>query len=60
MPETYYVRINAADVRPLEDALLAIQNTATDARAYFEVVSLRVSPAAPTSAGPAGATMATR
>ena len=60
MPETYYVRINAADVRPLEDALLAIQNTATDARAYFEVVSLRVSPAAPTSAGPAGATMANR
>jgi hypothetical protein len=60
MPETYYLRLNAVDVRPLEDALLAIQNTATDARAYFEVVSLRVSPAAPTSAGPAGATMTNR
>jgi hypothetical protein len=60
MPETYYLRVNAVDVRPLEDALLAIENTATDARAYFEVVSLRVSPAAPTSAGPAGATMTNR
>lgn len=60
MPETYYVRINAADVRPLEDAFLAIENTAVDARAYFEVVSLRVSPAAPTSAGPAGAQIANR
>ncbi len=60
MPETYYLRINAVDVRPLEDALLAFQNTATDERAHFEVVSLRVSPAAPTSAGPAGAAMTNR
>jgi hypothetical protein len=60
MPETYYVRLNAVDVRPLEDAFLAIENDATDARAYFELVSLRVSPAAPTSAGPAGSTMANR
>jgi len=56
MPETYYLRMNAVDVRPLEDALLAIQNTATDERAYFEVVSLRVSPAAPSSAFSSGAT----
>jgi len=56
MPETYYLRMNAVDVRPLEDALLAIQNTATDARAYFEVVSLRVSPAAPSSGFSSGAT----
>jgi hypothetical protein len=55
MPETYYLRLNAVDVRPLEDALLAIQNTATDARAYFEVVSLRVSPAAPSSGFSSGA-----
>ncbi len=60
MPETYYLRLNAVDVRPLEDALLSIQNTATDERAHFEVVSLRVSPAAPTSAGPAGAAMTNR
>jgi len=56
MPETYYLRMNAVDVRPLEDALLAIENTATDERAYFEVVSLRVSPAAPSSAFSSGAT----
>jgi hypothetical protein len=53
MPETYYLRLNAVDVRPLEDAFLAIENDATDDRAYFELVSLRVSPAAPASTGTA-------
>ena len=50
MPETLYIKLDAVDVRPLEDGLLAIFNTeTTDERRYFELVSLRVSPSAPLS-----------
>lgn len=50
MPETLYIKLDAVDARPLEDGLLAIFNTeASDERRYFELVSLRVSPAAPLS-----------
>jgi len=50
MPETLYIKLDAVDVRPLEDALLAIfNNETTDDRRYFELVSLRVSPSAPLS-----------
>lgn len=50
MPETFYVQLDAVDVRPLEDGLLGIFNTETsDERRYFELISLRVSPAAPLS-----------
>ena len=55
MPETFYVQLDAVDVRPLEDGLLGIFNTETsDERRYFELVSLRVSPAAPLSNNTAG------
>jgi hypothetical protein len=55
MPETLYFRMNAVDVRPLEDGLFAILNNETaDDRRYFELVSLRVSPAAPVSNNTAG------
>ena len=50
MPETLYIKLDAVDTRPMEDGLLAIfNNEATDSRRYFELVSLRVSPSAPTS-----------
>jgi hypothetical protein len=50
MPETLYIKLDAVDVRPLEDALLGIFNNETvDDRRYFELVSLRVSPSAPLS-----------
>jgi hypothetical protein len=50
MPETLYLKLDAVDVRPLEDGLLGIfNNEATDERRYFELVSLRVSPSAPLS-----------
>jgi hypothetical protein len=50
MPETLYIKLDAVDVRPLEDALLGIfNNETTDDRRYFELVSLRVSPSAPLS-----------
>lgn len=50
MPETLYIKLDAVDVRPLEDGLLAIFNNETaDDRRYFELVSLRVSPSAPLS-----------
>lgn len=50
MPETLYIKLDAVDVRPLEDGLLAIfNNEASDERRYFELVSLRVSPSAPLS-----------
>jgi hypothetical protein len=50
MPETLYIKLDAIDVRPLEDGLIAIFNTeTTDDRRYFELVSLRVSPSAPLS-----------
>lgn len=50
MAETLYIKLDAVDVRPLEDGLLAIFNNETaDDRRYFELVSLRVSPAAPLS-----------
>ena len=50
MPETLYIKLDAVDVRPLEDGLLAIFNTeTTDDRRYFELISLRVSPSAPLS-----------
>ena len=50
MPETLYIKLDAVDVRPLEDGLLAIfNNETTDDRRYFELVSLRVSPSAPLS-----------
>lgn len=50
MPETMYLKLDAVDVRPSEDGLLAIfNNETTDERRYFELVSLRVSPSAPTS-----------
>jgi len=50
MPETLYIKLDAVGVRPLEDGLLAFFNTeSSDERRYFELVSLRVSPAAPTS-----------
>jgi hypothetical protein len=55
MPETLYFRMNAVDVRPLDDGLFAILNNETvDDRRYFELVSLRVSPAAPVSNNTAG------
>lgn len=55
MPETLYIKLDAVDVRPLEDGLLAIFNTeTTDERRYFELVSLRVSPSAPLSNNTAG------
>lgn len=55
MPETLYIKLDAVDVRPLEDGLLAFfNNEATDERRYFELVSLRVSPAAPLSNATAG------
>lgn len=55
MPETLYLKLDAVDVRPLEDGLLAIfNNETTDERRYFELVSLRVSPSAPTSNNTAG------
>jgi hypothetical protein len=55
MPETLYFRMNAVDVRPLDDGLFAILNNETvDDRRYFELVSLRVSPAAPGSNNTAG------
>lgn len=55
MPETLYLKVDAVDVRPLEDGLLAIfNNEQTDARRYFELVSLRVSPSAPISNTTAG------
>jgi hypothetical protein len=55
MPETLYIKLDAVDVRPLEDGLLAIfNNEQTDPRRYFELVSLRVSPAAPISNTTAG------
>ncbi len=50
MTETLYLKLDAVDVRPLEDGLLAIfNNETTDDRRYFELVSLRVSPSAPLS-----------
>ena len=50
MPETLYLKMDAVDVRPLEDGLLGIfNNESADERRYFELVSLRVSPAAPLS-----------
>jgi len=50
MAETLYLKLDAVDVRPLEDGLLGIFNTETaDDRRYFELVSLRVSPSAPLS-----------
>lgn len=50
MPETLYLKLDAVDVRPLEDGLLGIFNNETaDDRRYFELVSLRVSPSAPLS-----------
>ena len=55
MPDTLYIKLDAVDVRPLEDGLLAIfNNEQTDARRYFELVSLRVSPSAPISNNTAG------
>lgn len=55
MAETFYIKLDAVDARPLEDALLAIFNDDTsDSRRYFELVSLRVSPSAPTSNAIAG------
>jgi hypothetical protein len=55
MPETLYIKLDAVDVRPLEDALLGIfNNETTDDRRYFELVSLRVSPSAPLSNNFAG------
>ena len=50
MAETLYLKMDAVDVRPLEDGLLGIFNNETaDDRRYFELVSLRVSPSAPLS-----------
>ena len=50
MAETLYIKLDAVDVRPLEDGLLGIfNNETTDDRRYFELVSLRVSPSAPMS-----------
>jgi hypothetical protein len=50
MPETLYIKMDAVDVRPLEDGLLGIFNNETaDDRRYFELISLRVSPSAPLS-----------
>jgi hypothetical protein len=50
MAETLYIKLDAVDVRPLEDGLLGIFNTETaDDRRYFELISLRVSPSAPLS-----------
>jgi hypothetical protein len=55
MAETLYLKVDAVDVRPLEDGLLAIFNNETvDERRYFELVSLRVSPSAPVSNNTAG------
>ncbi len=55
MPETLYIKLDAVDVRPLEDGLLGIfNNESADERRYFELVSLRVSPAAPLSNTAAG------
>jgi len=55
MPETLYIKLDAVDVRPLEDGLFAIFNNETaDDRRYFELVSLRVSPSAPLSNTTAG------
>jgi len=55
MPETLYIKLDAVDVRPLEDGLLGIfNNEASDDRRYFELVSLRVSPSAPLSNTTAG------
>lgn len=55
MPETLYLKLDAVDIRPLEDGLLGIfNNEATDERRYFELVSLRVSPSAPLSNNTAG------
>ena len=55
MPETLYLKLDAVDVRPLEDGLLGIfNNEASDDRRYFELVSLRVSPSAPLSNTTAG------
>ena len=50
MAETLYIKLDAMDVRPLEDGLLGIFNNETaDDRRYFELISLRVSPSAPLS-----------
>jgi hypothetical protein len=50
MAETLYIKLDAVDVRPLEDGLLGIFNNETaDDRRYFELISLRVSPSAPLS-----------
>jgi hypothetical protein len=55
MAETLYIKLDAVDVRPLEDGLLGIfNNETTDDRRYFELVSLRVSPSAPLSNTTAG------
>lgn len=55
MPETLYLKMDAVDVRPLEDGLLGIfNNETTDDRRYFELISLRVSPSAPLSNAGAG------
>ena len=55
MPETLYLKLDAVDVRPLEDGLLGIfNNESADERRYFELVSLRVSPSAPLSNTTAG------
>ena len=55
MAETLYLKLDAVDVRPLEDGLLGIFNNETaDDRRYFELVSLRVSPSAPLSNNTAG------
>ena len=55
MAETLYIKLDAVDVRPLEDGLLGIfNNETTDDRRYFELVSLRVSPSAPLSNNTAG------
>jgi hypothetical protein len=55
MPETLYLKMDAVDVRPLEDGLLGIFNNETaDDRRYFELISLRVSPSAPLSNNAAG------
>ena len=56
MAETLYLKMDAVDVRPLEDGLLGIFNNETaDDRRYFELVSLRVSPSAPLSNNTAAA-----
>ena len=40
MAETLYLKLDAVDVRPLEDGLLGIfNNESADERRYFELVS---------------------